>query len=201
MDLGQYMEDGKGRLVPIGVVKEIDKVRDSLVKQLVSRGQELHEKMAAFKQLCLSEIMSFVALSAMEWDVSMGGEKGNMTLYSFDMRYKAQIQISETFVFDEQLQIAKRMIDDCLKDWSQGTRSEIKAIINDAFQVDKEGRIDTKRILGLRRLDIQDPLWKNAMDAISASLQVAGSKRLFRLYKRNSGTDRWIPIVLKMDAI
>ena len=53
-----------------------------------------------------------------------------------------------------------------------------------AFQVDKEGRINTARILGLRRLEIKDERWQRAMRAIGESLRVRGSSSYVRLYER-----------------
>jgi hypothetical protein len=93
------------------------------------------------------------------------------------------------------------MIDQCLTKWTQQSGSEIKALINEAFQVDKEGRINTNRILSLRRLPIKDDLWLKAMDAISASLQVVGSKEYFRLYKRDNNQGSWNPISLDIAAL
>ena len=201
IDPKDYMQDAQGRLVPLDRVKEIDKTRDSLVRDLVQKALALQASMILFKENAMSEIRSFVELSAMEWDVKIGGQKGNITLFSFDGNYKAQVRISENMVFDEQLQIAKKMIDQCLTKWTRQSGSEIKALINDAFQVDQEGRINTKRILSLRRLDIKDDLWLKAMDAIAASLQVVGSKEYFRLYKRDNGQDKWNPISLDIAAL
>ena len=201
MNMKDYMEDGQGRLVHIDQVKEIDKTRDGLVLHLVQNALELQKKMSAFKERAMSEIDSFVDLSAMEYDVKLGGKKGNLTLYTFDMKYKVQVQISEYLVFDERLQVAKKMIDECLTTWTKGGRSEIKTIINDAFSVDQEGRINTKRILALRRLDIIDPLWLKAMLAISDSLQVTGSKSYMRIYKRIGKDGQWQNITLDMAAL
>lgn len=201
VDLSNFMEDAQGRLVPIELVKEIDKTRDALVRKTIEKGMIVQKAIIDFKQTSMQEVQAFVELSAMEWDVKFGGKKGNITLYSFDGRYKIQVRICEHMVFDEQLQVAKRMIDQCLTKWTRESNSEIKAIINDAFQVDKEGRINTQRILSLRRLDIKDSLWKKAMDAITASLQVVGSKEYFRLYMRNKGLDKWSPVSLDMAAL
>ena len=199
--LKDYMEDAQGRLVPMDLIKEIDKTRDFLVRDLVHKAMALQDRMIAFKKNAMTEVRAFVELSAMEWNVKIGGKKGNITLYSFDGRYRAQVQVSENMVFDEQLQIAKKMIDECLTKWTRQSSSEIKALLNDAFQVDKEGRINTKRILSLRRLNIKDELWCKAMNAITASLQVVDSKEYFRLYKRDKGQDRWNAISLDMAAL
>lgn len=201
IDRNDYMEDAKGRLVPVDMVKEIDKTRDILVRTLVKNALEVRASIIKFKQESMFEIRAFVDLSAMEWDVTLGGKKGNITLYSFDGRYKVQVRIAENMVFDEQLQVAKAMIDQCLTQWTKGSSSEVKVLINDAFQVDKEGRINTQRILSLRRLDITHELWKKAMDAITASLQVIGSKEYFRLYQREKGRETWEPVSLDMASL
>lgn len=201
MNPSDYMRDAQGRYVPKDMVKELDKSRDELVRKLVCDGKAVRDEMASFKSIAMDEISAFIDLAAQEWDVSLGGKKGNITLHSFDGLLKVQIQVAEHLVFDEQLQVAKKMIDQCLGKWTQGSRNEIKAIINDAFQVDKEGRINTKRILSLRRLDIKDELWLKAMDAITSSLQVIGSKQYIRLYERADTTAPWQAIALDLAAV
>ena len=57
--------------------------------------------------------------------------------------------------------------------------------MQDAFYVGKSGNINKNRILGLRRLDIQDERWQKAMAAISDSIQVSDSKQYIRIYRRN----------------
>ena len=136
-----------------------------------------------------------------QYDAQIGGPKGNVTLISFDGRFKLRRQISENLSFDERLQAAKALIDECIKDWTQGSRTELQALVNDAFQVDKEGRINTGRILGLRRLKIEDDRWLRAMDAISDSLQVTGTTAYVRLYERQGMTDRYVSVPLDMAGV
>ena len=201
LDRSEYMEDGQGRLVHMDQVKVIDKIRDELVRSLVAQAWKLQSSMIVFKRMAMDEINAFVDQSAREYDVQMGGKKGNITLYSYDMNYKVMIQIAEYLVFDERLQVAKQMIDECFTSWTTDSRSEIKTIINDAFTVNQEGKINTRRILALRRLDITDPLWKNAMQAISDSIQVAGSKSYMRIYERIEQTKAWQVISLDLAAL
>lgn len=201
-DIKDYMTDAQGRLVHKDQVSEIDKSRDELVRHIVLNALSVQKYLIEFKENSMSQIDSFVDLSAMEYDVQIGGRKGNITLYSYDGRYKIQVAIAEYLVFDERLQVAKKMIDDCLTHWTEGSRSEVKTIIQDAFSVNQEGKINTRRILALRRLDITDPLWRRAMDAISDSLQVAGSKQYLRIYERVEGArDAWKHISLDMASI
>ena len=195
-----YMEDAQGRLVPVGMVKDVDKARHEFVLEVVGKAQKLREEMGQFRDDVMGDMAAFCSLSAEKYNAKIGGDKGNLTLVSFDGRYKVQRQVSETLVFDERLQAAKELIDECITEWTEGSRDELKALINDAFQVDKEGRINTGRVLGLRRLNIKDARWLQAMQAVSDSLRVAGSKTYVRVYERRSD-GKYIPIALDMAAI
>lgn len=200
LNKNEYMEDAKGRLVPKENIEEIDLTRDSLVKHLIRKGRDLQDEMKKYKTMAMDEVKSFIELSANEYDVEVGGKKGNVTLLSFNGKYKVQVQVADNMVFDERLKIAKKKIDECLQEWTEGANANIKALVDDVFQVDREGRINTKRILELRRLKIEDPLWKEAMEIIGKSLQVVSTKEYFRLYER--GPDqRWNAISLDFAVI
>ena len=55
-------------------------------------------------------------------------------------------------------------------------------------------------MLGLRRLDIQDADWKKAMEAITESVQVTGSKQYLRFYERNEQGE-YVQIPLDVAAL
>ncbi len=196
-----YMRDSQGRLVPMEMVKPIDQARDQLVQELVDSALYVQARLREFKKGCLEDIQAFVDLSAEEYDTALGGIRGNVSLVSYDGRYKIQRSIADHLTFDERLQVAKQLIDNCIHRWSDGARSEIRVLVQDAFQTDKEGRINTGRVLGLRRLDISDPEWKQAMQAISDSVQVSGSKTYVRLYRRVGNSDQWEQISLDIAAL
>jgi hypothetical protein len=179
-----YMLDAQGRLIPESQIKKIDLERDKLVKEIVSEAVHEAQELAKFKEKTMKKIESFVSKSAKEFRVKLGGKKGNITLLSYDGKYKITRAINEFIAFDERLQVAKALIDECIQEWSDGSRDEIKVLINDAFRVDKQGKIDRNRILGLRRLNIKHPKWKKAMDAITESITVTNTKEYIRVYER-----------------
>jgi len=196
-----YMKDAAGRLVPAEMVREIDKMRDQLVQELVLSARDVNAMLRHYKTAAFTDIAAFVQLSAEQYDAKVGGDKGNVTLYSFDGQYKIVRQVSETLRFDERLQAAKAKIDECITEWASGSRPEIKVLVNDAFAVNKEGAVQTDRVLSLRRLDIRDEKWLLAMDAISESLQVVGSRSYFRVYERVGDTDRYQAIALDLASV
>ncbi|MBE2895482.1 DUF3164 family protein [Pasteurellaceae bacterium HPA106] len=196
-----YWRDAKGALIPESSIKDIDKERDALVREWIEKGKALHEEMKAYKTALFGDIGAFVDLSAEKYGATIGGKKGNLTLFSFDGKYKIQRAINDHLAFDERIQAAKALIDACLIEWTEGSRSEVKALIERAFDVDKEGNLNTNRILALRRVAIEDPRWLKAMDAISESVQVVGSKSYVRLYERIGETDQYRAIALDMAGI
>lgn len=191
-----YRKDAKGNLVAEGNIKEIDKLRDELVLKIVQNGMDVANLVAAFKAQALREIQSFCDLSSMEYAAPLGGQKGNVTLHSFDGRYKLLRAIDDNLQFDERLVSAKALIDECLHEWTKDSNDNIKAIINKAFEVDKAGNISTGRVLGLRRINIEDSRWNKAMDAIADSVTVIGSKTYIRLYERIGESDKYQQISL-----
>lgn len=191
-----YLKNAIGHLVPVASIKPIDMARDSLVNEIVAKARAISGQIGEFKTAAFADIAAFVQLSAEQYNARIGGTKGNVTLLSFDGRYKVQRAIAEHITFDERLQAAKALIDECITDWAQGSRPELQVLVNDAFQVDQTGKVNTARVLGLRRLEINDERWHQAMRAIGEAVQVIGSKSYIRVYERDdtSGEYRAIPL-------
>jgi len=191
-----YWEDGNGALIPINKVKDIDKKRDKLVKSIVKNASNLSGVLADFRNEVFDMIAEFTEESAREYGASLGGKKGNLTLYSYDKRFKIVVAVGETKQFDERLQIAKQLIDDCIQKWMKGSNHNIQALVSDAFQVDRQGKVSVDKILGLRKLKIEDENWAKAMEAIADSIQITGSKKYFRIYERVGEADSYVHIPL-----
>ena len=201
LNINNFMKDARGRLVPMSMVPEIDRERDHLVREVADAARKLQEKMIGFKKRAMGDVHAFVELSAEKYDVRLGGHKGNISLVTFDGRLKVQISIAEHITFDERLKAAKTLIDECLTNWTDSGRDEIKMIVMDAFDVDKDGCLNVRQILGLRRFEIEDETWQRAMEAISDSIQVMGSKSYLRVYERAVADGRWEPIPLDLAAL
>lgn len=196
-----YMLDANGAEWPTDKVKPIDRDRDRLVKKLANRAKKVSGTIADFKADAFADIADFVAHSAAQYDHKFRGKKGNMTLFSFDGQFKIIVARGETRAFDERLQVAKSMIDDCIKTRLKRADKLIQSIVNDAFQVDKEGKVSIDRIMGLRRIKEDDPQWLEAMEAIADSIKIIGSKRYIRLYERVGETEQYVPISLDVASV
>lgn len=196
-----YWQDANGSLVPATKVKDIDKLRHKCVTELAQSAKKVSADLLGFKLSAMQAVQEFVAQSLAQYDVAHGGKKGNITLVSFDGRYKIVRAMQDATVFDERLQAAQALIGECVKTWSKGSNDNIKVLVNNAFQVDKQGNINTARVLNLRTLKIDDEKWQRAMQAISDSMQVASTKPYIRFYERVETSGEYVPIPLDVAAL
>lgn len=201
MSNDNYMTDAQGRLVPEEHVSGIDKLRDQTVLRIVEKVKAVRSDLLKLKEDIRKEIFDFLDISFEQFGKTHGGQKGNVSLLSFNGQYRVLVAVAEHVVFDERLQVAKTIIDECIRRWSMGAQSELKALVSDAFNVDKAGKLNVNRILGLRRLDISDPEWKRAMQAITESICIAGSKQYLRVYERDEKDDSYNQISLDFAAL
>lgn len=195
-----YMKNAKGHMVPDDQVKMIDKARDCFVKEKIEAWKALQRQIKDFKDQLMGDFNAFIEMSVEQYGIKLGGVKGNVQLVSFDGKLKLTLAVSDSLAFDEQIKAAEALIHECAAEWTEGSRSEVKAIVNDAFQVDKKGNLSVGRILSLRRLDIDHPKWLKAMDAISNSVMSVGSKEYVRAYVRDDH-DKWVCLPLDIAAL
>jgi hypothetical protein len=197
----QFKRNALGHFVPIEQIKEIDLLRDELVDKIIKDARDMQAALKAFKARTLSEIESFIDLSAAEYNTKLGGKKGNLSLTSYDGKFRVMIRNQDTQAFDERLQIAKQLIDELIHEWTQDSRSEIRALIEHAFQVDREGNINKGRVTSLFKLKIDDPKWLSAIDAIRDSMQTAHSKDYLVIQERVGSEDKYQRIPLDIAGL
>ncbi|MHB8285263.1 MAG: DUF3164 family protein [Caulobacteraceae bacterium] len=191
-----YMRDAKGSLTPLELVKASDRLEDEVVRDLIIRAEKVRAMIRSFRDGAFDEADLFQELMAGEYGVKLGGAKGNLTLQSYDGTQRVTLQVADLITFGPQLQVAKTIVDECLLDWGSDSRAEIRKIVQSAFDVDGQGKVNRGALLGLMRLDITDERWLRAMAAIKDSIKVTGSKRYMRYHKRADSQAPWDPIPL-----
>lgn len=196
-----YWKDAKGALIPIEKIKPEHQEEDALVRSLVEEAEELSRRLAAFKDRALGDVQAFRELIAEKYGAKRGGTKGNVTLSRFDGSAKVLVAVAENISFGPELEAAKALIDECIHRWSEGANTNLLALVDQAFQVDRQGKISTTRVLGLRRLAMDDADWLRAMDAISDAIRVTGTKTYVRVYRRGASEDEHVPISLDIASV
>lgn len=187
----EYLADAKGALVPVSLIKPQHLLQDEMVRKIMGYAVALSDQVARFKAHTFDDIGAFEALLDQEYGATIGGAKGNKTLMSHDGLLKIQVQVADYIDFGPELQTAKGLIDECLNEWAEGARDELRAIVTRAFNTDKPGQINRSEVFMLLRLDIKDQRWQRAMEAIRDAMRVVGSKTYVRCYRRPRHDAPW----------
>lgn len=190
-----YMENGQGNLVPIGNVRELDKLRNELVNEIMGMAMEAADYIAELKRKCQDRVTGFVALAAQEHGMEYGGEKGNVTLTSYDGKRRIIRAMDDVITFNEGVTVAREIILKLVGQWSEGANANITALVHKAFETDRNGHLSAAKLMGLYSVKIEDAEWEKAMKAIRESVQVVSTKSYIRFYERDAD-GKWVQVAL-----
>lgn len=193
-----YMFDSRGGLTPAELVKPQHQLEDQTVRKVMEYARDLSEQIARFKGHTFDDLSALDELLAEQYKVKRGGKKGNRTYMTLDGLNKVQVAMADQIDFGPELQQAKALIDECLKEWTDDGRAEIRAIVLRAFKVEKEGQINKSELFALLRLNITDERWVMAMGAIHDAIRITGSKQYFRFYERPDANARWKAVTIDL---
>ncbi|WP_313350508.1 DUF3164 family protein [Paracoccus sp. (in: a-proteobacteria)] len=187
--------DPQGRIVPEHLVSDADRMKDDLTERLLAGAESVQGVLAAYKKTVMDEMRAAKELLFEQYGVTIGkGSKGGFRIRSYDGSCMVEIAVQDRIVFGPELEAAKALIDRCIERWGDGANENLRLLVNDAFQVNKAGRIDTKRVLGLRKFKMKNPDgspdldWDRAMDAITDAMIVDQTATYPRIYARNETT-------------
>lgn len=195
-----FMENPKGGLDPLEVIRPADLLMDEQVRKIMAHAEELSAQIARFKQHTLNDVAALLALLNQDYGVERGGNKGNVTLTSYNGCMKVQLAIADQVTFGPELQAAKTLVDECLVEWAADSRPELRAIVQRAFNTDREGLVNRAELFSLLRLDIEDERGQRAMKAIKDSIRVDGTKEYVRFHQRPHARAAWSAVRIDVAA-
>ena len=190
------MRNASGGLDPLESCKAQHLLEDDIVREMIGEATELEKLIGDFKQKAFEKIAVFEVLLAEIYNAKVGGAKGNKSLTSYDGLMRVQVQIADIIDFGPELQVAKSLFDSCLEEWSSESKAELRAVVTDAFQVNKEGEINRGRLFGLLRINSTDERWLRAQAAIRDSIRVSGSTKYIRFHRRPTPNANWTHVKL-----
>lgn len=197
----EFFADYRGALVPKDVIKPQDLLIDETIGKMFGFAEELSAQLSRFKVHSFADINDLQALLEQQYGARAGGTKGNITLMSLDGLKRVTLQVAEQIQFGPELQVAKSLVDECLRDWSADSNPELRSIVSSAFAVDKEGQIRKAELFRLLRLDIADERWNRAMQALRDSMRPSGSKEYVRFHKRARHGADWEAVSLDIATL
>lgn len=193
--------DAAGNHVPPKYIDPVDKRRDAMVEKLYRQALQAQERLAKFKALVEKDVAKYLDWLAAEKGEDVLSPGGNYELRTFAGDKQLCVDVNKVIAFDERLQLAKQKINRCLELWSDGANDKLKAVVFDAFKVDRKGQLDSKRILGLRALKINDNDWQAAMELITEAITITGTRRYLRFQIKDGQDAEWRTIRLDLAGV
>lgn len=176
--------DKDGREIPSGYLHKIDKDKHAAAIKIHKKASEISKRMADFKSLVFEIADDLYERTLTEKKIKLrDNSKGGYSITTIDKAIKVEITISETIAFDDRIDIAQKLINEYLEDKTKGSDAELSILINEAFRTTR-GRLDTRRILNLMKLQIKHQKWVKAMELIKESMSTRDSKRYIRVWER-----------------
>lgn len=195
-----YLRNAAGHFVPETSVREQDKLRDQVATDLAKAAIALNDQLAEFKKKALGDISDLVSIAADRYGVTLGGEKGNVSVVSFDGEYKVVRSYADRISFTEEILAAKAQVLECVKSWTSGAHAHLVEVVHRMLSPGRNGQIRTADVLEMLRWEIDDEDWKRAMQAVKDSILVSGTAVYVRIYKRISG-DKYEAVPLDLAAV
>lgn len=204
-----YMRNALGHLVPKSQIRELDLLRDDTTRRIAAKWIELHNQMKALKAEVFADINDHVRIAGDKYDVTLGGERGGISLSTYDGSLKIVRSVADSITFTEEIEAAKALIERCLDRWSAGAESpegaagvqNLRAIAGRAFAKNRQGNLKKNDVLDLLRSEINDPDWIQAQAAIRDSIKVTGTSTYIRVYQRVGATGQYEAIPLDLAAV
>ncbi|PIA66160.1 sulfate transporter [Ectopseudomonas toyotomiensis] len=183
-----WLRNAAGGLQHESEIREQDKMRDMVVMGIVKDAVRLHEELKALKKRALEEIDDLVTIAGEKFDMKLGGPKGNVSLISFDGRYKVKRVYSNVQTFTEEMEVAKVKVFECISRWgktvSEDAHRHLFTLATNAFRLTRQGEISLSRVQEMTRVDIDDEDWKKAMEAVKDSIIVNGKAVYIQVQER-----------------
>lgn len=196
----KHMRDAKGRLVPLGMVPAQRVLEDEMVRKVFRFALDLSAQVKRFKGHTFADLNAFQSLLEQQYEARAGGAKGNVTFSTYDDTMRVEVKIADIFTFGAELQVAKKLVDECLVEWGADSHEALRALVNRVFSVEKEGQINRGEVFSLLAMEVEDERWQRAMKAIRDSIRVTGTKAYLRFRMRPEPNADWQTVTIDLAA-
>lgn len=193
------IEDADGNLMRLDKVNPFDMEKDQMVRRLAQEAIVLAEDLHDLKMRVAQQLQDFVQKMAETYDKKMGGKQGNLTMFTYDRRFKIKRSVQKREAANERIVVVREMIDDCIKKWSKGANKNLQVLVDKYFKTDKDGNYNIKLLRSLKREPVgqDDEEWLKAMKALDDAIDVVSSAIYYQVSVRDeNGVYHNIPLAI-----
>lgn len=185
------IEDGKwldaeGDGMRADKVPAYDKKKDKLVRRIIQKALKVSQTLLDLKEMTAQNITTFLDELASNYGREEGGKLGNVTLSTYDRRFKIERSIQKREAVNEKVTILIEMVDECAQRWAKGANKNAQVVMSRYFKRDKEGNYDVRSLRDLKRLPVEDDeQWNVAMELLDDCIDVVSSCTYYRFWVRD----------------
>lgn len=195
----KFMRDARGNLMAYGAVKPQRLLEDEMVRKVMFFARDLSDQVRRFKGHTFEDLAAFQSLLEQQYKVPPSTGKGNCSYTTFDDSMRVEVKIADQITFGPELQAAKKLVDECLREWGADSHEMIRSLVNRIFSVEKEGQINRGDLFTLLAIEHSDERWQRAMEAIRDSIRVIGTKAYLRFRVRDD-QGAWSTVTIDLAA-
>lgn len=174
-----HMIDHKGRQVPLSIIPKHTLERDALVKQLFAEAKSFSDKKYDFYSAMFHAVENFQMEAATRHNVKIGGEKGHITLTSYDGHIQIVIDINRKIQFNEMLGASLEKAAKIVHKHAENGTPFIKSIANWLIDGWDVKNLPAFKLMMLVHANIDDQEWPEVRKMLEESYDfVAGNKCL-----------------------
>lgn len=174
-----------------------EQLSHDLAMKLFGMAEPTHAKLAEIKKFCLSEFRAHREMMFNDHGKSVGGKDGGFSVKSACGKFLVRMTVAKHMTMGPEVEIAKQYFDECLDEWTANGAPEIREIVESAWQVNKEGKVNARRILELRKYKFTDPKWIKALELVEEAICNDSSTTYINFY--HVDTERHIETRLPLD--
>lgn len=184
--------------------QNIQQYRSECAEYCVNQVEYLNAEIVRVKANVMRKIDEFLNYAGLQGASNIRSKKGGFSLDTADGLKRIVVQTAEIFTTNEQLQVARRLIDECVSEWTgNDTKSPLAILVGTTFRVNKQGSVDVRLLKQLRQetRHIEDSRWREAMERIDEAISVMSTKTYYRFTKRSSVDDEFKSVDLNFNTI
>lgn len=179
--------DEAGTSIPYNRTTPYERKAERVTVKLAKEAIRLNKLLTEYKDTIRHEVEELYELFLAENNGTIGKNKGGATFFNFDRSIKIEVSVQDLISFDPNLiELAKAKLDEVLNDGLNGAKEFVKPLLMDAFKT-SNGKLDTKRVLGLRRYAdrVKDARYDEAMALIDKSIRRPKTREYFRVWVKD----------------
>jgi hypothetical protein len=173
--------------IPYNRTTKVERLMERSSAKILKEALVVNKKLVAFRDT-ISDLSMEAYEAFMASKNSTKETKGNFTWYNFNRSIKIEVSISEALQFDDMtIEAAKEKFDAFLDENVTSKNDFVKPMIIDAFETQRNSKLDTKRVLGLMRYEskINNPMFSEAVKLIQESIRRSKSKTYYRVWVKD----------------